>query len=376
MKKILLLIFIGLGVWALWYFLSPNKNSYTSSPYKNTSTPSTQENDTRSEIEVIAVNLDTPWAMVFLPDRSILVTERAGRVRFIDENGILDTTPVAEIDSVKEIGEGGLLGMALHPDFSKNNFIYFYYTYSQDGNNTLNRVVRMTYGDKKLTDEKIIINNIPGASNHNGGRIKFGPDNYLYVTTGDAQDPSQAQNKTTLGGKILRITDMGAPAPGNPFGNLIFTYGHRNPQGLAWDSNGILWETEHGRSSPTGYDEINLLKAGGNYGWPLIQGNETRKDMEIPIKNSGSDTVWAPAGSTFMGNSLFFGGLRGQTLYEAVIIDTKVTEFNEYYIKEFGRIRDVVLSPDGLLYLTTSNRDGRAIPGKGDDKIIRINKLK
>jgi glucose/arabinose dehydrogenase len=306
----------------------------------------------------------------------MLVTERPGRVRFVDAAGTLDPKPVATINGVSEIGEGGLLGIALHPDFSTNNYLYLYYTYSNSGNDTLNRVVRMTYMNKSLSDEKIIVDAIPGASNHNGGRIKFGPDGMLYITTGDAENPSQALSTDALGGKILRVTPSGEAAPGNPFQNLVYSYGHRNPQGLAWNTDGQLWETEHGRSTPTGYDEINLIESGKNYGWPTIQGDEERQGMVTPKLNSGVTTTWAPAGAVFIGQSLYFGGLKGEALYEAVITKDAVSSLKEHLKGEFGRIRDVVLGPDGMLYITTSNNDGRGTPEAADDRIIRINPQK
>lgn len=331
-------------------------------------------NNLEPPVAILAKNLDTPWGIAFLPNKSMLVTERAGRVRLIDADGNLQSAPVATITSVREVGEGGLLGITLHPNFSSNNFVYLYYTYSENGSDTLNRVVRMVYRGS-LKDEKIIIDKIPGASNHNGGRIKFGPDGYLYITTGDAQNPSQAQNINSLGGKILRVTDEGKSAPNNPFHNSIYSYGHRNSQGLAWNSKGQLWATEHGRSGVlSGLDELNLIERGKNYGWPTIQGNETRDGMETPKFNSASST-WAPAGAIFVGKSLFFGGLKGETLYEVVIKEDKI-ELKEHLSGQFGRIRDVVLSPDNLLYITTSNQDGRGNPGKSDDRIIRVNPQK
>lgn len=327
-----------------------------------------------STVTTIAEGFDTPWAIAFVPaspaggPNNLLVTERSGRVRVITDNK-LQAEPVANLTKVKEIGEGGLLGIATHPHFSSNHFVYLYYTNSEGGDNTLNRVVRMTYDNSQLIKEQIIVDNIPVASNHNGGRIKFGPDGYLYITTGDAENPSQAQNTNVLGGKILRVTDEGQMAPGNPFDNLVYSYGHRNPQGIAWDADGRLWETEHG---PSGNDEINLIEIGRNYGWPEIQGSQTKSGMETPIRYSGS-TTWAPAGSTFVNNSLFFGGLRGQTLYEAVIQDGQVIEFREHFKREFGRIREVILGPDNMLYITTSNKDGRGSPAESDDRVIKIN---
>lgn len=149
--------------------------------------------------------------------------------------------------------------------------------------------------------------------------------------------------------------------------------GHRNPQGIAWDSKGQLWETEHGRSNPTGYDEINLIQGGKNYGWEIIQGNETGNGMETPKRNSGATTTWAPSGAAFIGNSLFFAGLKGETLYEAVIRNNQVVELREHLAGQYGRLREVVVGPDGMLYITTSNRDGRGNPGNSDDKIIKVN---
>lgn len=325
----------------------------------------------------IAINLDTPWGLVFLPDNSMLVTEREGKILRIDKNHKLDETFNEKLMNVVEIGEGGLLGIALHPQFSQNRFVYLYYTYNSKGDDTLNRVVRMTYTENRLVNEEIILDKIPGAVNHNGGRIKFGPDNYLYVGTGDAQEPSQAQDTKTLGGKILRITDEGAPAPGNPFGNEVYTYGHRNVQGLAWDNLGRLWATEHGRSGiETGFDEVNLIEKGKNYGWPVIEGDETKPGMQRPVRHSGATIVWAPSGMAYLNDSLYFGGLKGQALYKVPFKDNAVIAVIEYVSGKFGRLRDVVAGPDGMLYVTTSNRDGRGTPNATDDKIIRVNPQK
>ncbi len=362
MKPIFILLVI-LAISGLFY-INSNKPSVTTNPNPQpiqaspTPTPQTTE-----EFTVIAKNLDTPWGIVFLPDKSILVTERFGRVSLIDSSGNL--TPIATLTQVKEIGEGGLLGITLDPDFSSNYFVYLYYTYQANGDNTLNRVVKMIYKDQKLSDEQTIVDKIPGASNHNGGRLKFGPDKLLYITTGDASEPSLAQDKNSLAGKILRVNAEGKVE--------VYSYGHRNPQGIAWDSSGKLWETEHGRSGAlSGLDEINLIQQGKNYGWSIIQGDETKPGMEKPVKNSGS-TTWAPAGAAFVGNSFFFGGLRGQTLYEAIIQDNQVTDLKEHFKNQFGRVRDIVIGPDGMLYITTSNKDGRGSPASDDDKIIKIN---
>ena len=340
-------------------------------------------------LSTLAANLEVPWALVFLPasptggpDRIILFTERTGRVRLIDDKGYLKPDPIAVIDDVLAKGEGGLMGITIHPNFSKNHFVYVYYTYSANGNETLNRVARFKFEDNRLSDKTIIVDAIPGAFFHNGGRIKFGPaspasprgvqrgepDGFLYITTGDSQNPSLAQNTNSLAGKILRVTDEGKPAPGNPYGTQIYSYGHRNPQGITWDKSGRLWETEHGAST---MDELNIINTGKNYGWPTITGDGKQEGLETPILNSGSDT-WAPAGAAFLNNSIYFGGLRGQALYEATIDGNKMT-LKEHLKGELGRIREVVVGADNLLYITTSNRDGRGIPDTTDDKIIRVN---
>ena len=335
-------------------------------------TPSAKTKTELPAITTIATKLEIPWSITFLPDKSIIFTERLGRIRFIDQNGVLDSKPLLELGDSYHSGEGGLLGVTVHPDFEKNNLVYFYYTYKEKGK-ILNRVVRFTFKKRSFSDRKIIIENIPGNLFHNGGRIKFGPDGFLYITTGDAQNESFAQDKNSLAGKILRLKDDGSVPKDNPFRNAVYSYGHRNPQGLAWDDKNRLWETEHGRSGlKSGLDELNLIEKGKNYGWPIIQGSEQTLGMETPIVNSGSNITWAPSGSAFYKGSIFFAGLRGITLYEA-IIKNKAAILKEHFKGKFGRLRDVVVSPDGFLYVLTSNRDGRGSPVAADDQIFRIN---
>lgn len=369
MKYVNLLVIFLIG--ATLIFVLSNKVNKDEKVQK---TPQVVNNTNDSEnpqlTTVVATNLDTPWAIAFLPDSSLLVTERPGRLQHIIGEKV---ELVSNVKDVKEIGEGGLLGITLHPKFIENNFIYLYFTYSSNENETLNKVVRYKYQNNKLTDEKTIIDKIPGAANHNGGRIKFGPDGNLYITTGDAQVSSQSQNKNTLAGKILRVTDEGKIASGNPFNNQIYTYGHRNPQGITWDSKGNLWATEHGKSLPSGFDEINLITSGNNYGWPTIEGDKRREGMITPKLNSGASNTWAPSGANFVGSSLFFGGLRGQALFEAVIENNKVTSLKKHFEDKFGRVREVILGPDNMLYITTSNNDGRGNPKPDDDKIIKVN---
>ena len=318
-------------------------------------------------IEVMAKNLEIPWAITFLPSGNLIFTQRPGTLSLLSNGEI---TTIAQIPEVKAYGEGGLMGVTLHPDFTNNNYIYLMYTYSSDGNNTLNRVVRYNYENNILSNKQIIMDEIPGAIYHNGGRIKFGPDGYLYITTGDSRNPSLSQNKDSLAGKILRVTDEGSPAPGNPFNSRVYSYGHRNPQGITWDTSGKLYETEHGRSNPTGYDEVNQIEEGKNYGWPEIEGNETRNGMVTPIANSGLGT-WAPGSAAYLNGSIFFGGLKGEALYELKLNNDKPI-LVEHLKNQFGRIREAVIGPDNMIYITTSNRDGRGDPNQEDDKIIRI----
>lgn len=324
---------------------------------------STSSPTTTSKPQVIVENLDIPWALDFLPEGNIIFTERGGKIKVLKEN---DTATIATIEDVKHVGEGGLLGIAVHPNFEKNHYIYIYYTYSSTGQNTLNRVERYRLENDKLSDKTTVIDAIPGGLFHNGGRIKFGPDKYLYVTTGDAQEPSLSQNRNSLAGKILRVDTNGSVPPNNPFGTRVYSYGHRNPQGLAWDSKNQLWETEHGASAT---DEVNLIEEGQNYGWPTITGDAVKEGMITPIVNSGRST-WAPSGTAILKDTLFYAGLRGQGLFKYDLHQTSSPV--KLFDGKFGRIREAVIGPDKQLYIFTNNRDGRGIPKMGDDKLIKI----
>jgi glucose/arabinose dehydrogenase len=324
-------------------------------------------------VEVIGENLTIPWEVVFLPDGEILVTERPGRVLLL-KAGIGLAVP-----DVQSTGEGGLLGAVLHPDFEANNYLYLYQT-TEDGLGLKNRIVRYILRNNTITLDRVIADNLPGARFHDGGRIAFGPDGYLYVTVGDALRPSEAQDENTLEGTLLRMTDAGEPAPGNPFGSLVYSYGHRNAQGLAWDEAGNLWSSEHGRSvGGSGFDEINLITPGSNYGWPDSQGDTVAAGTVAPARHSTADVTWAPGGLAYFAGSLYMPGLRGETLYEAVLDGTEIVAWHEHLVGEYNRLRTVVVGPDNLLYLTTSNRDGRLQgeePIDTDDRIIRINPAK
>lgn len=304
--------------------------------------------------EVLVENLDTPWAIDFLPDGRMIFTERNGKVSIFDNGNV---KIVGNLDA-SEASESGLLGIAVDPEFVKNNFVYLYYT-SKSGN----RVSRFSLNEK-LEDEAILLDNIPNAMFHDGGRIKFGPDGMLYVTTGDATTPSSAQDLNSLAGKILRMEKDGSLPEGNPFGNYAYSYGHRNPQGLAWDGTGQLFASEHG---PSRNDEINIIEKGKNYGWP----NECDKTGQYinPVRCYAEFTL-APSGIAFYKDELYVAGLRGTQLRKLTFDNGKIVN-EEKVIGDLGRIREAV-EHNGYLYISTSNKDGRGIPKSNDDKIMRI----
>ncbi len=313
-----------------------------------------------SEPKVIAEGLSWPWELVFLPDGGILLTERPGNLLLI-RNGE-ERIP---IDGVRHVGEGGLLGMALHPEFEQNGWLYLYITYEVPGQ-VLNRVERYVFRDNHLSERFVIVEDILGSSIHDGGRIKFGPDGKLYITTGDAGIPEISQNLESLNGKILRLNDDGSIPDDNPFGNSVWSTGHRNAQGLAWDSHGRLWSTEHGPSgSETGNDEVNLIEPGKNYGWPLLRGMQTREGFTPPVIESGRNDTWAPSGAVIVDDVLYFAGLRGAAVYRVPVDGMGMDTFEVLYKNEFGRIRNVVVSPEGQLWIMTSN-------GAGVDQVIAL----
>lgn len=310
------------------------------------------------DIEVVAQNLNVPWSMDFLPDGRMIFTERDGGVKLLEVGKESELLGIIE---VSQRGESGLLGVAVDPDFSKSGHVYFYYTH-----NGGNRISRFTLGDG-LEREEIILDGIPSASVHDGGRIKFGPDGLLYAATGDAAVPSSAQDTSSLAGKMLRMNKDGSVPEGNPFGSLVYSYGHRNPQGLAWSGENIMYASEHGQSRN---DEVNMIIAGGNYGWPDIECTASAEGVLGPV-SCYSDFTLAPSGIAFHGNSLYVAGLRGSQLRKINFENgEKVGE--EALIDNLGRIRDVVYH-DNYLYIATNNRDGRGIPREGDDVIVRIN---
>lgn len=336
-----------------------------------------KDKPTHVTVDTVAKDLENPWGMAFLPNEDFLFTERTGEIHRIPKG---QTASSVLMTRSVEVSEGGLLGLAVDPQFQSNHYIFIYETVPGE-----NRVVRLLYSNGNLMQDAVVLDGIPASYNHDGGGLHFGPDGYLYVGTGDALQGELAQDKYSLAGKILRIDRNGNPAPGNPFGNEVWTYGHRNVQGFGWNNEGVMVATEHGPSSENGWcchDEINHIVAGRNYGWPITMGGGETDSLTPAIHQTGNDT-WAPSGCVYVRgamwkewqNTWLVAGLRGQRLYSLSISDdgTVVNGIKEYYQGEFGRLRNVVQAPDGSLYLCTSNQ-GSNTPGPsvGDDKIYRL----
>ncbi|HKJ88298.1 MAG TPA: PQQ-dependent sugar dehydrogenase [Gammaproteobacteria bacterium] len=327
--------------------------------------------------------LEAPWALAFLPGGSgdALVTERPGRVRLI-RDGKLRERPYAKRD-VANVGEAGLLGIALHPDFPDTPYVYLMETYRGPEGLT-NRVVRLRHeGDHGVFD-RVILDGIPGGTNHDGGRIAFGPDGLLYITAGETFERQLAQERGSLGGKILRVTPSGGIPEDNPIpGSPVYSWGHRNPEGLAWDpQTGALLASEHGPSGEMGlhaYDEINVIRKGGNYGWPLVVGAPGKAPYVDPLA-SWPETTTPPSGMAFHGGDLFVATLGSEALLHIVLDrdgDYRVKRMERWFrardgASRFGRLRAAVAGPDGALYVLTSNRDGRGSPHPEDDRILRL----
>lgn len=337
-------------------------------------------------VEEVVTGLEVPWGIAFLPNQDMLVTERPGRVRLV-RNGKLVQKPVATID-VTDSGEDGLLGIATHPNFADNRFFYVYYTADRNGSQ-VNRVERWQLSDNGLSAsrDRVILDNIPVAQYHNGGRIRFGPDGMLYIGTGDAGEPQSSQDINSLAGKILRVTPNGQVPPDNPFEKSpVYITGIRNTQGFDWPDKSTLWVTDHGPSGDLGrrgHDEVSVAKAGDNLGWPTIYRCESQEGLVTP------SIVWRealpPGGATiYTGNSipewkgsLIIAALRSQHL-QRVVFNPKSpqqVERHEVYLQnKYGRLREAIMGPDGELYVTTSNCDGRGDCPSQQDKILRLTK--
>ncbi|PIG91499.1 PQQ-dependent sugar dehydrogenase [Gloeocapsopsis sp. IPPAS B-1203] len=333
--------------------------------------------------EEVVTGLEVPWGIAFLPNNDMLVTERPGRVRLV-RNGQLESAPVATIN-VTDSGEGGLLGIAAHPDFAENRLFYVYYTADRNGT-PINRVERwqLSQDGTSATRDRMIVDDIPVALYHNGGRIRFGPDGMLYIGTGDARDPDISQDNSSLAGKILRVTPDGEVPQDNPFpGNPVYISGIRNTQGFDWANESTMWVTDHGPSGELGrrgHDKVSVATAGDNLGWPTIYRCESQEGLVTP------SLVWReaapPGGATiYTGNAipewqgnLMIATLRSEHLHRVAFDpNSQQIQQHEVYLQgEHGRLRDAVMGLDGELYITTSNCDGRGSCPAGQDKILRV----
>jgi glucose/arabinose dehydrogenase len=313
-------------------------------------------------IGTVARDLEVPWGIGFLPDGSALVTERdSGRVLRVTPGHVRE---VGRIDQTRAQGESGLLGLAVSPSYAENGRVFVYTSTDED-----NRVLRMTFDDGRLGPPTPILTGIPHGFIHDGGRLAFGPDGFLYVSTGETGQPDLAQREDSLAGKILRITEDGRPAPGNPDpGSPVWTLGHRNVQGLAFDDAGHLWASEFGQDT---WDELNLIEKGTNYGWPRVEGRGSIARFRNP------QVVWrtseaSPSGLAFLDGHLWLASLRGQRLWRVDVHGSRASYPADFLVGKYGRMRTVAVAPDGNLWVTTSNRDGRGDPNTGDDRILLV----
>ena len=340
-------------------------------------------------VDTVVSGLEVPWSIVWAPDGRMIFTERPGRVR-VFQTGKLQQQPLFVVPDVEPGGESGLMSVALHPQFATNHWLYLSYAYKGDGQRV--RVARYRESNAGLVDRKVIIEDIPAAQYHAGCRLRFGPDGKLYITTGDATERELAQRLDSLAGKTLRLNDDGTVPADNPFVGQanarpeIWTYGNRNGQGIDFQpGSSLCFETEHGPSGfdgPGGGDEVNILEKGKNYGWPLIHHTETRAGLESPLLEY--TPACAPASGMFYRGSafpqfkgnFFFGCLRGTRIIRVVLDGRRVVSQENLLSGKYGRIRDVAEGPDGNLYFSTSNRDGRGSPASDDDRIIRLTPIK
>lgn len=315
-------------------------------------------------VKALATGLAVPWGLDFLPDGRAIVTERdTRRVLLLDPGGGTPTV-VGTIDAAAPQGEAGLLGVAVSPDFAGDGLVYLYLTTAED-----NRIVRATLRDDRLGTPEVVLAGIPNGFVHDGGRLEFGPDGFLYASTGETGEQDLAQDKDSLGGKILRITPDGDPAPGNPDpGSPVWSWGHRNVQGLAFDDEDRLWASEFGDQT---FDELNLIRPDGNYGWPAVEGRGDDDRFVNPQVVWRTDQA-SPSGLAYDDGRLWLAALRGARLWRIEVVDGRATEPRDFFVGDYGRMRTVEVAPDGRLWVTTSNRDGRGEPGPGDDQVLLI----
>ena len=312
--------------------------------------------------ELVARGFEVPWGIAFLPDGSALVAERASAAiqRLVPAGGV---TEVGTVPGVVATSEGGLLGLAVSPTYSQDQTIYAYYTTESD-----NRVARMTFDGRRLGEPDPVLTGVPAGAIHDGGRIAFGPDGMLYVATGETGDEQLAQDPDSLGGKILRIEPDGDVPADNPDpGSPVWTLGHRNVQGITWDYAGRMWATEFGASA---WDELNLIEPGNNYGWPAAEGRSDLEEFTDPVIQWRTGEA-SPSGIAYLEGSLWIATLQGEQIFR-VPVRGGVGKPRRLFSGEYGRLRTVESTPEGELWFTTSNRDGRGDPAPADDRILAV----
>ncbi|WKX72770.1 sorbosone dehydrogenase family protein [Streptomyces sp. XD-27] len=332
--------------------------------------PAAPERGSAKVVRTVATGIESPWGLAPLPEGDLLVSSRdSGKIfRVAADSG--KTTEVGSVPGVSPGGEGGLLGLAVPPDFATSRMVYAYFTTASD-----NRVARMLYDPERPAGDQLgapdtIFRGIPKGTVHNGGRIAFGPDKMLYVGTGEGGDRGLAQDKKSFGGKILRMTPDGEPVHGNPDADsVVYSYGHRNVQGLAWDRDKRLWASEFGQDT---WDELNVIEPNGNYGWPEAEGKAGEDGLVDPVEQ-WKPAEASPSGIAYAKGSIWMAGLRGERLWRVPLRGKEpVAEPQSFLEGKYGRLRTVVATDDGGLWLTTSNTDGRGDPDKQDDRILRV----
>jgi glucose/arabinose dehydrogenase len=314
-------------------------------------------------VDTIATGLEVPWGLAFLPNGDAVVTERDSAKVLVISGSDHEVTEVGSIGEAAPQGEGGLLGVAVSPAFDQDQKLYFYVSSEDD-----NRIVTATLTGGRLSGTEPIFTGIPLGAIHDGGRLAFGPDGMLYASTGETGNPELAQDRDSLGGKILRLTPGGKPAPGNPFDTAVWSFGHRNVQGLAFAGE-QLWASEFGQST---FDELNRIDSGANYGWPAYEGTGGAGEGYTDPQATWGTDVASPSGLAYAGDALWMAALRGNRLWRIPVADQTAGEPEAYFVGEYGRMRTVVLAPDGNLWVTTSNHDGRGDPSDDDDQILVV----
>ncbi len=343
---------------------SPQPSTRTGRPAGTAPTPSLTASPSGAPhvVGTVAAGLQTPWGVTFLPDGTALVGERDTTRVVAVAGGRVRT--VGHVAGVAPRGEAGLLGLAASPSYRTDHLVFAYLSTARD-----NRVVTMTYDGQRLGPPRPVLTGIPNGFVHDGGRLLFAPDGNLFVSTGETGDDQLAQDPGSLAGKILRVTPDGDPAPGNPVASSpVWTMGHRNVQGLAFDGRGRLWATELGANT---WDELNLIERARNYGWPVVEGRGDRPEYRDPYVQWRTDEA-SPSGLAYLDGSLWAGSLRGRRLWRVPVTAAGTGPPQDYFVGDHGRLRTVVVAPDGNLWVTTSNRDGRGDPAPGDDRILEV----